>query len=286
MVRVLILLSAVMIAAAAPIPPGVWPPGLRAVDGQGRAVELPALFDTLAASDVVVVGEEHNDPAAHRFELAVLQQLASRGRKVALAMEMFERDQQPALADYVAGRIGETEMLARIKPWSNYAADYRPLVEFARAQGWTVVGSNVPRTLAAQVSRQGPAALDALPPQQRAWAAADLQCLDDAYYAKFAAAMGGEGGGGDHGGSTGIANLFRAQCLKDETMAESVAALVAPGVTVVHVNGSFHSEGRLGLVSRVQRRAPGAKVAVVTVVPKGGPTADHAGDDFVILPES
>lgn len=281
MIRVLILLCAVMIAAAAPPPPGLWSPGLQAIDGQGRAVEPQALFDALAGADVVLLGEEHNDPGAHRFELAVLEALALRGRKAALGLEMFERDQQPRLAAYAAGRLTERDFLADARPWSNYAADYRPLVEFAKAQGWTVTGSNVPRPIATQVSRHGWTALDDLPAAERAFAARDLDCPQDAYYAKFASAMGG---GDDHAGpSVSLGNLFNAQCLKDETMAESIAALLAPGLTVVHVNGAFHSEGRMGLAPRIERRAPSAKVVVVTIVPAGQNLAARAGDgDYVV----
>lgn len=276
MIRVLVLLCAVMIAAAAPIPPG-----LRALDGQGRATPPQALFDALAAADVVLLGEEHNDAGAHRFELAVLEALALRGRKAAVAMEMFERDQQPRLAAYAAGQLTERDFLATARPWSNYHADYRPLVEFARAQGWSVTGSNVPRTIATQVSRRGWSALEGLPAAERAFAAADLECPQDAYYAKFAQAMGG---GGDHAGpNVSLGNLFNAQCLKDETMAESVAGLLAPGVTIVHVNGAFHSEGRMGLAPRIERRAPGAKVVVVTIVPEGEDLAARVGDgDYVV----
>jgi HSP20 family molecular chaperone IbpA len=36
---------------------------------------------------------------------------------------------------------------------------------------------------------------------------------------------------------------------------------------VVHFNGAFHSDMRMGIVPRVERRRPGARVRVVSAVP-------------------
>jgi hypothetical protein len=63
------------------------------------------------------------------------------------------------------------------------------------------------------------------------------------------------------------------QCLKDETMAESIAQAHAAGAIggrkplVISVNGTVHSDFRLGTVERVARRLPEATVVTVTMVP-------------------
>src|ERR1035437_8259771 len=89
-------------------------------------------FESMLA-DVLFLGEQRDDPATHRLEAATLEGLARRRGSVVLAMEMFERDVQPSLDDYLAGRSTEGDFLARSRPWPRYRADYRPLVEFARA---------------------------------------------------------------------------------------------------------------------------------------------------------
>jgi uncharacterized iron-regulated protein len=64
--------------------------------------------------------------------------------------------------------------------------------------------------------------------------------------------------------------MYQAQCIKDETMGESIATAFAaapPRVLVVHVNGAFHSDYRLGAAARTQRRLRGKRVAVVSFVP-------------------
>ncbi|HEY0970071.1 MAG TPA: ChaN family lipoprotein [Gemmatimonadales bacterium] len=252
---------------------------------RGAATSLDAMLDALAGADVVFVGEQHDDPATHRLELAVLEGLARRGRDVTLSLEMFERDVQPALDAYLSGRASEAAMLSDARPWGNYASDYRPLVELARERGWPVIAANVPRPLAAAVARGGLAALDTLPPALRAHAAAQILCPDDAYRRKFAQVMGGSGAhGSPHGNPQGgatdstaaaalLERIYQAQCVKDETMAESVARALVPGRVVVHVTGAFHSDERLGTVERVLRRAPDARVLVVSAVPVPSPDA-------------
>jgi hypothetical protein len=58
---------------------------------------------------VAYLGELHDSAANHELELAVLAQLSSAKRPIALSLEMFETDVQQILDDYLAGRIGESE---------------------------------------------------------------------------------------------------------------------------------------------------------------------------------
>lgn len=259
-------------------------------------------FETLAragrAADVVFLGEQHDDPATHRAELALLAALGNGERPIVLSLEMFERDVQAVLDDYLAGRVGEADFLARSRPWERYTTDYRALVELARARGWRVVASNVPRRLASAVSRSGLAAVDVLTAGDRALVAQSLECpRDDAYYARFAEQMRGHSAGGgpaSAGDSLTMRRMtdrfYEAQCVKDETMAESIVAARAalPGALVLHVNGAFHSDLGLGTASRVRRRDGAARLLVVSAVPVADPaTAEVAGlanrGDYVIL---
>jgi uncharacterized iron-regulated protein len=235
----------------------------RVAKGKGFT-DFEAMLRELSQADVVYLGEQHDDAGTHALQLAVLEGLARRGATVVLALEMFERDVQRSLDAYLAGTQPESAFLATSRPWDNYATDYRPLVEFAKARGWPVIAANIPRPLAAQVSRGGLAVLDTLPPERRAWAAAENACATDTKYGrKFTALMSDMGGHGSAAmPAAAIGRFYEAQCVKDETMAESIArALVAhPDAVVVLPAGGFHVEEGLGTVERVVRRVKAGAV--------------------------
>jgi uncharacterized iron-regulated protein len=218
------------------------------------AVAAPVSVAELSRADVVVVGEQHRRPQSHAAELSLVQQLYALRPHLVLSLEMFERDTQVFLDAYLAGNMDESTFLVHARPWPNYASDYRPLVEFAKAHHLPVLAANVPQPIAALVAHAGLASLATLPPHEQAWCARHVTVGDDAYRQAFAAAMGGNPHGGD------IGHFFEAQCLRDDTMAETIAdALERAGPTpplIVHVTGAFHMQNDLGTVQRLRWRLP------------------------------
>lgn len=259
--------------------------GWRVVEAStGKGVRWRDLAGRLARADVVFVGEQHDDPETHRVEATLLAELHKRvGDRLTLAMEMLERDGQGALDDYLAGRIDEATFGQRATLWKTYATDYRPLVEFARERRLPVWGSNAPQKIVRSVGRDGLLALSALSPQEKGTVAAFVNAPEsDAYFQRFAAVMQGDGGA--HGMSLdapALRRIYQAQCLRDDTMAETIAQALGQGRFVYHVNGSFHSDAGLGTASRVLWRRPlGTRLLVVKVVPVRG---DVAGADLSAL---
>ena len=263
---------------------------------RSRDATFDAMIADLARADVIFIGEQHDDPATHALELAILDGVSRRRDRVVLALEMFERDVQPLLAEYLAGRLPEADFLARSRPWPRYATDYRPLVELASRKGWPVVAGNVPRRLASLVARAGLAGLDTVPPSDRPFLARELRCeTSGRYYDRFVQTMTGHGGPADSAGDAArratTDRFYAAQCVKDETMAESVVTALrdgGAGTLVVHVNGAFHSDFALGTAERVKRRRPDARIVVVTAVPVADPAAEdpapvRAQGDYVVF---
>lgn len=59
-------------------------------------------------------------------------------------------------------------------------------------------------------------------------------------------------------------------------MAESVVSALTRagrGATVLHVTGAFHSDYGQGTVSRIRRRAPDARVIILSAIPVADPAA-------------
>jgi uncharacterized iron-regulated protein len=85
---------------------------------------------------------------------------------------------------------------------------------------------------------------------------------------------------------------YWSQCVKDETMAEAISAAVQRRTSagpVVHYNGAFHSDFRLGTAARVIRRLPGKRVVVISMLPVDDLDAltpsdeDHQRADYLVF---
>jgi uncharacterized iron-regulated protein len=223
----------------------------------------------LGAADVVILGEYHDDPASHAMELELLTRMvAANGVMQRLSMEMFERDVQPLLDQYLSGQISEEQFLAQSRPWSNYPTDYRPLIELCKANSVRVIGANSPTELARRVAHQGAeAALAGMTEQERGWVAEQTTAPEDAYYENFVYTMTGGGHGGMQMDEAVVRQFYQAQCLKDDTMAEAiVAALDCCCAKVLQVNGSFHCDYKLGTAARVAQRLPAERRLVVVAL--------------------
>lgn len=228
----------------------------------GEPVERGELLDTLARRDVVFLGEEHQSDVCHRLQLEVLKGLHQRRPDLVISMEMFERDVQGVLDDYLRGRIDEDTFREHARPWPNYERHYRPIIEFARAEGLDVIAANAPRPLARKASHGAFDSVSDHPDLAR-----EVFTEERAYRELFFEAMG------DHGGVDSddkTANFYLAQCVKDDTMAESMVEYrrLRPHrrPLIVHLCGRFHSDYGRGTVSRLLRRQPLWLVGVLSTI--------------------
>jgi uncharacterized iron-regulated protein len=250
------------------------------LDGEESALTAGDLASRLAEYDVIFVGELHGNPGAHRVQLEMLRHFSNDKRKLALATEQFERDVQTAMDNYLAGSIDEAEMLKTARPWPNHA-DYRPLVELCKAKGIHVIAGNIPRRLASRINKESPDAMETFSEEERAWTARELQASPGAYRDNFMKAMGGMAGHAER-----LDNMYAAQCIKDDTMAESVADWMKAnnGARVLHINGNFHSAGGLGVPEKLAALMPDLKIAMVTCVPLGDAIEAEEDEWIVTVP--
>ncbi len=264
-----------------------------------RFTDFESLLADATTADVLFLGEQHDDPITHALETAALAGLTRRRGNIVLAMEMFERDAQSSLDGYLGGRISESDFLAASRPWPRYRSDYRPMVEIAKSYHWPVIASNVPRRFASLVARRGLAGInDSVPSAERALVARAFNCPHDDYFDRFASTMGDMSGHGapvktqsEQEKKATLERVYFAQCVKDETMGESIAnayAAAPPRALVVHVNGSFHSDFRMGTAERAERQLPGKRIVVVSFVPiadldSADGTAQKKLGDYVVF---
>ena len=280
--RLLSLLTAMAVfsaagiaGAAAPAPAAEKAPAVIWIDGAAqKAVSTAEMLDGLKDYQVIFFGEFHDSQPIHDAELDVLKGLHDlHGEKLVLSMEMFERDVQPMMDDYLAGTLSEELFLSQSRPWPQYRTAYKPLVDFAKSQGLPVLTSNIPRRMAAAYAKAG--SLNGIAEADRPYLPKVHKAGSEAYRAKFAATMAAM----NDMPEAMVQPMFMAQCLKDDAMAESIAEYldVHGDAVVYHVVGNFHSEGHLGAVEKLHGLRPDLKIAVINAV-HYDPAAESAAD--------
>ena len=235
----------------------------RIVDSRtGKTLSLQQMANELKKYDLIFFGEDHDNATLHKLERELVPLLDTK-RELILSLEMFERDVQSDLDAYIENWLTEDEFLAKSRPWSNYKDDYRPLIEYAKQKKLTVIAANIPRSIAGKMARTGPDFTDTLPEEDKKWLPNKISYPDDSYKKAFLETL-------ENMHSPMMNNnpdwLYQAQCLKDETMAESIvnASKMKPKARVLHFNGDFHSRYFSGTVSRVQEILPKMKIAVIS----------------------
>ncbi|KAA1176397.1 ChaN family lipoprotein [Marinobacter salinexigens] len=241
----------------------------------GMPVTIEQLAQRLQTRDVVIVGEYHGHHGSHLLQAQLQRALFRLNPAQVLSMEQFNADHQQELTRYLDGKTGETEMIEDAEAWDNYRASYRPLVEFARTHRLPVIAANAPSRMVRCVGRKGPDYLQSLPPERKALLP-DQPFMDtESYREKFIAAITGSHGTrhGDTGAededdrmSPRILNSYRAQLLRDNTMASRIiaAAQTHPNSQILHLTGTFHSEDGLGTVALLKQRAPELRITVIS----------------------
>ena len=239
------------------------------IDSNSRQpVALEDVADTLSNADIVVVGEYHSHPASHLLQSRLLKHLHNQNPHITLTLEQFNQDHQSDLDDYLAGKTGEAEMIEDANAWDNYRGSYRATVEYARSHNLPVIAANAPAQMVRCVGRIGPDYINALPDKHRQQLPAQPFLDTPAYREKFIEAISGSHGANDPAISERMDNVYKAQLLRDNTMASRIlqARSNQPGHQVLHLTGTFHSEEKLGTVALLQKRAPELSVVVLSPV--------------------
>jgi uncharacterized iron-regulated protein len=279
------LLAVAVTACAVSSPRGGWEDVLeeaaepRVLDARGSR-PLGQVVPRLAEARVVFVGETHDRYDHHLAQLAVIRALHARRPSLAIGLEAFQQPFQPALDDYVAGRIDDRELLKRTEYYDRWGYDYRlyqPILDFAREKGLPLVALNVPRELTRRVGQVG---LDGLEEAERAALPTRIDRSDGAYEERLRAVFAQHP---EHE-SLRFERWLDVQLVWDEGMAEQAARFLAahPDRPLVMLAGSGHLAWRSGIPRRLERWS-GARSVLLLPADVGPP--DPALADYLMLTE-
>jgi uncharacterized iron-regulated protein len=242
----------------------------------GGQVSLEELAAKLSDSEIVLLGEYHGNEKIHRFQAELIARLHELKPELVISMEMFERDTQEVLDKYLEGYIEEEEFIAEARAWNNYRTDYRPIIEYARENDLSVIAANVPRRYAADLSRVGLSFMENIPEEERDYLAGEVIITEDEYQERFFETMqfmAHHMNGDDEESNQRLFNIYAAQSLKDDTMAESIVLFrekTEEGI-VVHLTGDFHIRNRLGIYTKLKLLDEDLKISSISpyLVPVG-----------------
>jgi len=112
----------------------------------------------LSSKSIVLLGETHDDPAHHRWQLDTLGALFGRRRAITLGFEMFPRRVQPAIGRWCAGELDEPGFLSAVDWPQIWGVDpdlYLPLLRFAKANRLPIIALNIDAETRRRVAAEG-----------------------------------------------------------------------------------------------------------------------------------
>lgn len=261
-------------------------PAYKVYTSEGKQSDYADVIREISKSDVVFFGELHDNPIAHWLEIEITKSLfAEKNGKLVLAAEMFETDNQILIDEYFSGIIKEASFESEVRKWTNYFTDYKPLLNFAKDNGLKFVASNIPRRYASAVSAGGFDALEKVSPEGKKYIAplpveydAELPCYKE---------MLSMGEGAIHSSP----NLPKAQAIKDATMAHFILRNWQKGETVIHYNGSYHSDRHMGIIWYLKKYNPQIRVSTISTVlqddvKKMNNDYKESSDFVIVIPSS
>jgi uncharacterized iron-regulated protein len=241
-----------------------------------KEVTLDDIIEDMQNYNVLFYGEEHNDSVTHYLEKTVFEKMTTKyGDKTALSMEMFDRDVQNVMNEYLKGFIREKNFIRDARVWSNYR-DYKPMVERAKEKKLDVVCANAPSRYTNLAGRKGQAALKDLPAESKVFfAPLPYDTAQGKYYDKLIEMSGHTPAKNDTAKAKPAMpmgmpfNLIVAQSLWDATMAYSISEYLKknPAKKVMQVNGRFHSDQGFAVATQLKKYSPKTKALIISTGP-------------------
>ncbi len=109
-------------------------------------VQNTGLSKDIQAAEYVLLGEKHDNPKHHEIQANILKTFLNTGDLV--VFEMINSDQQPVIDEYLAGRISNADLEARLNwkdsGWPSWDY-YGPLFFAAKAAGANILYGSYPR---------------------------------------------------------------------------------------------------------------------------------------------
>jgi uncharacterized iron-regulated protein len=207
-------------------------------------------WQAVEKANVVYVGETHDDPLDHQYELELVRGLLKRKTKFAIGWEMFDTTQQSAIDAWTSHAISFKEMMSKTdfqKHWGIYSPVYGEILRIAGNADIPILALNAPPELTRKIARGEP-----LTAKEKAMVPTGFVATEGGYK-NFVAMMGAHPGLNEADQRL----FFAAQNAWDQTMASRILdfELRNPEVQLLVLTGRGHVSGGYGIPFYVSQKA-------------------------------
>lgn len=242
----------------------------------GRFIQEAELHRALREARFVVLGERHDQPDHHGLQARLVRALGRSGRKPALAFEMLDVEQQPAVDASLQRAPEDADALALAVDWARSGwpdwSLYRPVFAAGLEAGMPVVAANLPRAQVREVVKRGP---EALPASLRARLELDTPLPEDVDRDMREEQDQAHCG---HLPAELLGPMVQAQRARDAHLADRLLG-ADRGDGGVLITGNGHARTDRGVPAHLARRAPERKtvsVGLLEVDPEAREPKDYA----------
>jgi len=237
----------------------------RIWDAAHKEFVLPGDVAAAAAgADVLMVGETHDNFDHHKLQAWLVNELAHRGKREAVVMEMIGADKGETLASYQAGSGATAEGLGPALDWehSNWPAwaYYLPVADAAFGDGYKIVPGDPSPAQVSLVRDQGVKGLTDAERERLSLSAGLPPRLGAALSDTLKSSHCGTLSDAD------VARMSDVQRYRDATLADNVLKAVQRNGSAMLVAGDGHVRTDSGAPYYLRLRAPNLKTVTIQLV--------------------
>lgn len=206
-------------------------------------------WQTIAASDIIYVGEVHDSAVDHQYELKLIRGMIDHGFRFAVGWEMFDRSQQENIESWQSRQSSIDDLIKAThfqQHWGVYSPVYRKILALTEKYRIRNIALNAPPELTHKI-----AAGEELSEKEKASLPREFAEPAGAFR-NFLTMMG------PHPGlqSSNLRRFFAAQNVWDQTMASRILEFLKknPGTKLVVFTGRGHVSRGFGIPSYVRQK--------------------------------
>jgi uncharacterized iron-regulated protein len=207
----------------------------------GQVVSFEMMIADAEQAKVIYIGEQH------AAQLRVIMALFENHPDLSVGMEMFAKPYQPILDEWIAGNLDETAFLRKTHWYNNWRFDYqlyRDILNFVKENHICLVALNIPFHIPPKIATGG---IDSLLEEEKKYLPETIDLQNSAHRTYVDDIFKQH----PHG-IRNFEDFYAAQCVWEDTMAESVAKNLREKMVVLA--GSGHIIRNFGIPDRAFHR--------------------------------